>query len=29
VGIGWSEDRSALYFLRFGTLLGGRSLGRR
>ena len=29
VGIGWSEDRSALYFLRFGTLLGGRNLGRR
>ena len=29
VGIGWSEDRSALYFLRFGTLLGARSLGRR
>ena len=27
VGIGWSEDRSALYFLRFGTLLGARSLG--
>jgi len=29
LGIGWSEDRSAIYFLRFGTLLGGRSLGRR
>ena len=29
IGIGWSEDRSALYFLRFGTLLGTRSLGRR
>jgi outer membrane translocation and assembly module TamA len=29
LGIGWSEDRSALYFLRFGTLLGARSLGRR
>ncbi|MDX2416638.1 MAG: patatin-like phospholipase family protein [Xanthomonadales bacterium] len=29
LGIGWSEDRSALFFLRFGTLLGGRSLGRR
>ena len=29
LGIGWSEDRSALYFLRFGTLLGSRSLGRR
>ena len=29
VGIGWSEDRSAIGFLRFGTLLGGRSLGRR
>ena len=29
LGIGWSEDRSAIYFLRFGTLLGSRSLGRR
>lgn len=29
LGIGWSEDRSALYFLRFGTLLGARTLGRR
>jgi len=29
VGIGWSEDRSALYFLRFGTITGTRSLGRR
>ncbi len=29
LGVGWSEDRNALYFLRFGTLLGGRSLGRR
>ena len=29
LGIGWSEDRSALFFLRFGTLLGARSLGRR
>lgn len=29
LGVGWSEDRSAVYFLRFGTLLGTRSLGRR
>ena len=29
LGVGWSEDRSALYFLRFGTLMGSRSLGRR
>jgi len=29
VGIGWSEDRSAIGFLRFGTILGTRSLGRR
>jgi len=28
LGVGWSEDRSALYFLRFGTLLGSRTLGR-
>ncbi len=29
LGIGWSEDRSALYFLRFGTLVGSGNLGRR
>jgi NTE family protein len=29
LGIGWSEDRSALFFLRFGNLLGTRGLGRR
>jgi NTE family protein len=29
LGIGWSEDRSALYFLRFGTIFGARNLGRR
>jgi NTE family protein len=29
LGIGWSEQRSALYFLRLGTLFGPRSLGRR
>lgn len=29
VGIGWSEQRSAIYFLRLGTVFGPRSLGRR
>ncbi len=29
LGIGWSEDRSAIYFLRLGALLGTGSLGRR
>ena len=29
VGVGWSEDRSALYFLRLGSTFGARSLGRR
>jgi len=29
LGIGWSEDRSALYFLKFGTIFGARNLGRR
>lgn len=29
LGIGWSEQRSAIYFLRMGTLFGPRSLGRR
>ena len=29
LGIGWSEDRSALYFLRFGQIFGARNLGRR
>jgi NTE family protein len=29
LGIGWSEDRSAIYFIRLGALLGGQSLGRR
>ena len=29
LGLGWSEDRSALYFLRFGTVFGTRNLGRR
>ena len=29
LGIGWSEDRSAIYFLRLGTVFGPRSLGRR
>lgn len=29
LGIGWSEDRSAIYFLRLGALLGTSSLGRR
>jgi outer membrane translocation and assembly module TamA len=29
LGIGWSEQRSAIYFLRLGTVFGARSLGRR
>jgi len=29
LGLGWSEDRSAVYFLQLGTLFGTRSLGRR
>ena len=29
LGIGWSEERTALYFLRFGTIFGARNLGRR
>ena len=29
LGIGWSEDRSALYFIRLGTILGETNLGRR
>jgi len=29
VGVGWSEQRSAIYFLRMGTVFGPRSLGRR
>jgi len=29
LGIGWSEDRSAIYFLRLGTVFGARNLGRR
>jgi NTE family protein len=29
LGIGWSEDRSAIYFLRLGSLLGSRTLGHR
>jgi NTE family protein len=28
-GVGWSEQRSAIYFLRLGTVFGPRSLGRR
>ncbi len=28
-GVGWSEQRSAIYFLRMGTIFGPRSLGRR
>ena len=28
-GIGWSEERSPIYFLRMGTIFGPRSLGRR
>ena len=29
LGVGWSEQRSAIYFLRMGTIFGPRSLGRR
>jgi len=29
LGLGWSEDRSAIYFIRLGALLGGQNLGRR
>jgi NTE family protein len=29
LGVGWSEQRSALYFLRLGSVFGPRSLGRR
>ena len=29
LGVGWSEQRSAIYFLRLGTVFGPRSLGRR
>ena len=29
LGIGWSEDRSAIYFLRLGAVFGARNLGRR
>jgi len=29
LGVGWSEQRSAIYFLRMGTVFGPRSLGRR
>jgi NTE family protein len=29
LGIGWSEERSPIYFLRLGTVFGPRSLGRR
>ena len=29
LGLGWSEDRSPIYFLRLGTIFGPRSLGRR
>ena len=29
LGLGWSEDRSPIYFLRMGTIFGPRSLGRR
>ena len=28
-GVGWSEQRSAIYFLRMGSVFGPRSLGRR
>jgi len=28
-GVGWSEQRSPIYFLRLGTIFGPRSLGRR
>ena len=29
LGVGWSEQRNAVYFLRLGTVFGPRSLGRR
>lgn len=29
LGVGWSEDRSAIYFIRLGALLGEQNLGRR
>ena len=29
LGVGWSEERSAVYFLRFGSIFGARNLGRR
>ena len=29
LGVGWSEQRSAIYFLRLGTIFGARGLGRR
>jgi hypothetical protein len=29
LSIGWSEERSAIYFLRFGRIFGARNLGRR
>ncbi len=29
LGIGWSEERRPVYFLRFGTIFGARNLGRR
>ncbi|MGA9574781.1 MAG: patatin-like phospholipase family protein [Lysobacterales bacterium] len=29
LGLGWSEDRSALYFIRLGAILGDNNLGRR
>jgi NTE family protein len=29
LGVGWSEHRSAIYFIRLGSIFGSRSLGRR
>lgn len=29
LGVGWSEERSALYFLRLGSIFGARDIGRR
>jgi NTE family protein len=29
LGVGWSEEKSALYFLRLGSIFGARNLGRR
>jgi len=29
LGIGWSEERSAIYFIRLGSIFGPRNLGRR